>query len=259
MKEIIKKWYDTLNFPNEYDSAFEKLLSEAELTHSTVEEYKSTKDYKKDLLMSLYFCEATAEKAKIQGLPHEVLLETLSDIPTWTRAYWREHNDIGLYEYGWTTLAHNLYLHKLGRLEFMPSAGKMEVHIPAGEPMKPEECLRSFEKSVDFFGKYYPDFNYETYYTDSWLLDDTLENFLGKDSNILKFARLFKRSEKKESDAALRFTFGWSATRENLHTYKIRNGFMQKMYDYVMNGGKLYEVYGEIEKADIISGKLGKI
>ena len=31
------------------------------------------------------------------------------------------------------------------------------------------------------------------------------------------------------------------------------------MYDYVMNGGKLYEVYGEIEKADIISGKLGKI
>ena len=86
MKEIIKKWYDTLNFPNEYDGAFEKLLSETELTHSTVEEYKSTKDYKKDLLMSLYFCEATAEKAKKQGLPYEVLLETLSDIPTWSKS-----------------------------------------------------------------------------------------------------------------------------------------------------------------------------
>ena len=88
-------------------------------------------------------------------------------------------------------------------------------------------------------------------------MDDTLAKFLNKDSNILQFAKLFKTSKKKESDAALRFVFGWNATRDNLHTYKIQNGFMQKMYDYVMDGGKLYEVYGEIEKTDITHGRLG--
>lgn len=256
MKEIIKKWYDILNFPKEYDSAFEKLLSSAELTPCTIDEYKSTKDYKKDLLMSLYFCEATAKKSEEEGLPYDVLLDTLSDIPTWTKKYYREYNDIGLFEYGWTVLAHKLYLHKLGRLEFMPSADKMEVHIPAGDPFKPEDCIDSFKRSVVFFERYYPDFQYDTYYTCSWLLDDTLAKFLNKDSNILHFARFFEVSQKTESDDAIRFVFGWDATRENLSKYEIKNSFMQKLYDYVMDGGKLYHAYGEIKKADIISGKL---
>lgn len=257
MKEIIKKWYNILNFPREYDGAFEKLLSETELTPSTVDEYKSANDYKKDLLMSLYFCEATAENAEKQGLPYDVLLDSLSDIVTLTRAYYEERNDIGLYSYGWTVLAHKLYLHKLGRLEFMPSAGKMEVHIPRGEPFDPEACIESFKKSVDFFEKYYPDFEYDTYYTDSWLLDDeTLVQFLNKDSNILHFARFFDKQKKTESDDAIHFVFGYSAERGNLSKYAIKNSFMQKLYDYVMNGGKLYRVYGEIKKDDIVSGKL---
>ena len=257
MKQIIKKWYDTLKFPAECTNDFENLLASAELTPCAIDEYKITGNFKKDLMMSLYFCDEAAEKAKKQGLPRDVLLETLSDIPTWTNAHYHEYNDIGLLEYGWITLGLNLYLHKLGRLEFMPSADKMEVHIPAGEPLICSDCLQSFKMSVEFFEKYYPNFEYETYYTSTWLLDDTLAKFLNKDSNILQFAKLFKTSKKKESDAALRFVFGWNATRDNLHTYKIQNGFMQKMYDYVMNGGKLYEVYGEIEKTDITHGRLG--
>lgn len=258
MKEIIKKWYDILKFPKEYDSAFEKLLLETRLTPSTVDKYKSMNDYKTDLLMSLYFCEATAKKAEKQGLPFDVLLNSLSDIVTLTKIYYREYNTIGLSGYGWTTLAHRLYLHKLGRLEFMPSAGKMEVHIPRGEPFPPKTCIESFKSSVEFFGKYYPDFKYDTYYTDSWLLDDTLAQFLNKDSNILNFARLFEKSKKTESDDAIHFVFGSDAARENLSEYEIKNSFMQKLYDYVMNGGKLYRVYGEIKKEDIIGGKLEK-
>ena len=251
MKRIIKKWYDALNFPEEYADNFNGLIESAKLTPCTIGEYKSTGDFKKDLLMSLYFCEETEDKAKKRGLPYRVLLETLSDISAWTKAYWHENNDIGLLEYNWISLGLNLKLHKLGRLEFMPSADKMEVHIPTGEPLICSECLQSLKMSAEFFGRYYPDYEYETYCTYSWLLDDTLEKFLKKDSNILRFAKLFKTSKRKESDAALRYVFGWNATRENLHTYKVSNDFMQKMYDYIMMGGKLYEVYGEIKKTDI--------
>ena len=247
MKAIIKKWYD---------SYFEKLLSETELTPCTIDDYKSTKDYKMDLLMSLYFCESTAKKAKEQGLTYDVILDTFSDITKRVCAFVRENNELGMYGHEWTTLAHGLNLHKLGRLEFMPSADKMEVHIPAGEPFDTDACVDSFLKSVDFFDRYHPDFKYDTYSVDTWLLDDTLVRFLDKDSNILRFARLFDKKNKTESDDAIRFVFGWNATRENLSKFEIKNSFMQKLYDYITDGGKLYRVYGEIKKDDIVNGRL---
>ena len=256
MKEIIKKWYNILNFPKDYDDAFLKLLSESELTPCTTDDYKSTKDYKKDLLMSLYFCEATAQKTKERGLPYNVLLDTLSDIRKRVIAHYREYNDIGMFGYEWTVHTHRLRLYKLGRLEFMPADNKMEIHIPADEPFNREICIDSLKRSVDFFERYYPDFKYETYSVDSWLLDDTLAKFLNSNSNILRFAQLFDKSKRTESDDAIHFVFSCNATRENLSKYEIKNTFMQKLYDYVMSGGKLYRVYGEIKKTDIVSGKL---
>ena len=144
MKQIIKKWYDTLKFPAECTNDFENLLASAELTPCAIDEYKITGNFKKDLMMSLYFCDEAAEKAKKQGLPRDVLLETLSDIPTWTNAHYHEYNDIGLLEYGWITLGLNLYLPPIKWRCIFRRVNRLSVRIVCSHL----KCLLNSLKSI---------------------------------------------------------------------------------------------------------------
>ena len=200
--------------------------------------------------MSLYFCEEAMAESKKCGLPNDVFENTMSDIVAWTKAYEQEYHKLGLFEYSWISLGLKLRLHKLGRLEFMPAENEVEVHVPAGEPIDPNQCEESFRLAEQFFSKYYPDFLYDHYCIHSWLLDDTLARFLKPDSNILRFSDMFQKREKDENYSALRYVFGWNATKENLKSYIPKNHFMQGLYDYVLNDGKLYAVRG-IRKREV--------
>lgn len=246
MKKMIQKWYDQLHFPKEYRDEFETLLEWAKLSECTIADYQSTGDYQMDFLMSLYFCEEAVREAKKKGIPESVQLETLSDLVAWTKAYVGENQRLGLYEYSWVRLGLTQKLFKLGRLEFMPAENQVEVHIPAGAPVDPIQCEESFRLAENFFA----DLSYDRYCIHSWMLDDTLAKFLKPDSNILHFAAMFEKGERDESDSALRYVFGWNATRENLTKYTPKNHFMQAMYDYVLGGGKLYDVCGTREREE---------
>lgn len=248
MKEIIKNWYERLHFPEEYRKEFETLLADAALSECAISDYQGTGNFQMDFLMSLYFCEEALSEARKKGIPDEVQIETLSDLVAWTKAYVQENHRLGLYEYAWIRFGLTQKLFKLGRLEFMPAENCVEVHIPSGGPFDPALCEESFQRAEEFFPSCMPEHSYDHYCIHSWLLDDTLAKFLKPDSNILHFAGLFQPGDRNESDSALRYVFGWDATRENLRRYTPRNSFMQGMYDYVLGGGKLYEVYGTRER-----------
>ncbi len=246
MKTVIKKWYDTLGFPTYMQAEFDSLLENAELTPCTIEEYTSDSDYGRNLLMYLYFCENLKEKYAAKGISDDILLHTLSDIVIWATTFYGLYGKVGLEETGWLKNHLSGRLVRLGRLQFCMADGVMEVHIPEGEPLDPEECQKSFERSKTFFAKYFPDFKYDRYTCHSWLLDRTMLKFLKKDSNVEKFMNLFTETHSDKSDAALKYIFKWNTTRETLKDAEPKSTFAAKVKEYVLAGGELFETEGEI-------------
>ena len=247
MKNIIKKWYYKLSFPKEYDEAFEKILEKSSLEPATIDQYTYGKDYEKDFLMFLYFCEDLEKYYKKTGISEDILLDTLSDIVVWTKIHFRINKKIGLSETHWLVRHLSGRLFKLGRLQFCMESEEIEVHIQEGASLDEKECDESFEKAKVFFKNYFPMRKFKYFTCESWLLDDTLKKFLKPGSNILKFASRFTPYEKSESYSALTYIFERTATEKNLSKYKATSRFAEELKKYVLSGGKLYMVKGRID------------
>ena len=266
-KQIIKKWYKALGFPEEYNSDFESYLDSLELDGiSTIREYDGsshTAEY--NLLAYLYFCEDLSKKYGQLGIPDTVLYDTLSDIVTWSKVYYGIYGKVGLAEIEWLKNHVSFCLFKLGRLQFKMSPSKfdipeagicrgdsvMEIHIPEGGAMTPEQCKASIDAANDFFAEYFPDFKWEYYTCHSWLLDVGLSEILSERSNILAFQRMFKisKSAKEKSDAIIRYTFRWDTKRENLADASPKSSFAERIKAKALSGGEFFEALGYIKRS----------
>ncbi|MBQ8295811.1 MAG: DUF5596 domain-containing protein [Clostridia bacterium] len=259
-KEIVKKWYRELHFSPDYDEEFYACLQRTDLSDLTC--FQSY-DYKKNtpqknLLACLYFCEALEKEYQEAGISREILLDGLLDLVLWNESYYQVHQHIGLTEFPWLDRTFLMQIFRLGRLQFsmFPSefdieelgvkVGEpvLEVHIPGGLALRYEECEKSFAQAKVFFQKYYPDFPQEWCICHSWLLDETMLPLLGENSNVAKFQTFFTPIGKNESDSAIRFTFLWNTTRENLENVQPKSGFARRLKEKALAGETFYEVLG---------------
>ena len=264
MKEVIKKWYYKLGFPDDMDEAFESALKKPSLDNTlTVKSYNTKEnDGAKNLLYFLYFCEDLAQKYETKAIPEEILLDTLGDIVTWTKIWSGLKGELYLGELEWLKRHLEGRLFKLGRLQFcmansefdIPEKGLVkgapviEVHIPEGEPLSHEACLNSIDMARDFFARYYPEFDYSLFTCHSWLLDASLGEFLPPHSNILKFANLFKIVRQDPSDALLGYLFKWGAKREQIKSLTPSSSLAAKVKEAAMSKRVFYESLGYIVK-----------
>ncbi len=246
MKSIIKKWYDNLGFPKEWEKEFNELIENKKFSPCNIEEYNDAEDVARNLPMYLFFCEKLQKKYESVNIPEKILFDTLSDIVIWAKVHYDIHGTLGLSETKWLRRHLTMKLFKLGRLQFCMADGELEIHIPSGEAMFPEQCEASICQSKQFFKTYFPDFVYDKYTCHSWMLDDTLLNFLSEGSNIIKFMRMFEIKSREKSDAALKYIFRFDATRENVSTFPAESSLAKKIRQYVIDGGLLYEALGEI-------------
>ena len=143
------------------------------------------------------------EKYKEKNIADEVFDATFYDITLWAKECHRKHGFYGLEEAYWIGMSAHMKLFRLGRLQFEPVEAEedmtgekvqfkkgtrlLNVHIPAGERMELEDCMKSFEMAEEFFGD-----SYEGYTCDSWLLAPALKQFLPEESNIIRFQNLFE-------------------------------------------------------------------
>ena len=114
--------------------------------------------------------------------------------------------------------------------------------------MTPELCDASFAAAKEFFAKYYPEFVYKCFTCHSWLLDRTLTNVLGDDSNIIRFQNRFTPVRNDESDALFGYIFGWKTTRYQALKVCCAGLLAVKVQKYARAGGKFYETLGWIQK-----------
>ncbi len=66
----------------------------------------------------------------------------------------------------------------------------LEVHIPQGEKMDFNECLKSFDAAKKFFPKYFG-YEFKAFVCWSWLLDPVWKTLLEKNTNIRRFCEPF--------------------------------------------------------------------
>ena len=70
-----------------------------------------------------------------------------------------------------------------------PGDPVLHLHIPVGGPMDHAECGESMRWAAQWFPEHFPEWPYEAYCCNSWLLDTQLQEFLPPESNIARFQR----------------------------------------------------------------------
>lgn len=263
VSQIIEKWYKALKFDSKFDAEFYEALQTIPISPDTnISTYPlDTMEGKKNLLSFLYMCEQVEKEYQKNEICDEILLDTLSDIVVWCNEWSRIKGELFLGTTGWLSNHMRLQLFKLGRLQFciepmnetlqnLGAGGDyyIGVHIPACGPLSIEDCERSFVMAKTFLEEYYPQVNYTHFSCNSWLLDDTLREFLPPKSNILRFAEMFTIVDSKESDDITRYVFGRNITRENIGEAVCHSAFAGKIKKAIMGGKQFYCVRGLIAK-----------
>lgn len=264
VKEIIEKWYKRLEFPIEYDKEFYQALDSIPISDAiTLEKYDlECKDGKRNLLSCLFMCEETERKCKEKSIPDEIITQTLKDIVNWCINWSNVKGELYLGELNWLNRHLNGNIFQIGRLQFamaktnhdIPSYGVkagdnvIEIHIPQGKSLTVKECENCIENAKIFFEKYFPQFNYTVFTCSSWLLDETLKEYLSADSGIIQFGNMFDKVDEEESNALIRYLFAWDTTILNIQYRHPVSSFAEKVKKAVLKGVKFHETLGVIKK-----------
>ena len=207
------------------------------------------------------------EKYTLKGIPEQIFFDTFSDIKIWCDNAFEQYKKRGLVNIRWIAKHLSMKIFRIGRLQYefsrfaiLPHAkignvlkcpyriGEkcVTLHIPQGEKLDNDACIKSLEEANAFFAKYYPDYKYRCYTVITWLLNPDLENVLGKDSNIVRFGKMFTLlGYVPDSDMNERRVFGYAKDRAN---YIADNALRKYTLDRIKNGKPLYSYNGFRDK-----------
>ena len=211
----------------------------------------------------LYSVEFTYPKYQKAVISDEIYFETMKDIAVWCE----NNNNKGLKNLPWIKNHLNFELFKLGRLQFqiykcdnrtlnydlLPfnfGENLIYAHISQGEKLVYAECVNSLKNAKRFFCEYFPNYDFDYFFCESWLLYGENWQFMNSSSNILQFSTLFDLVYSFDDDRqAIERIFGKrqlikSKYQENTALQRSAKRFMQ-------NGGKLGEGIGILFKGDI--------
>ncbi|RJX40477.1 hypothetical protein D3P09_00145 [Paenibacillus pinisoli] len=167
--------------------------------------------YRQKLLyLFVRFAMDAYEEYQVRGISDDVYFNTFSDIRIWSEVCCRDFGEYGIEEYNWLQEHVRLRLFRLGRMQFQPIAMEgdvkagdvivenkqlvLNVHIPEGGALSPQEVAHSFSLARAFFRGITP-----VFICQSWLLYPGLDHIMKSDSNILQFQRLFHIYEVDEA------------------------------------------------------------
>lgn len=215
------------------------------------------------LAVCVRYCEYTKEFYIQKGISEKIFYDTIKDISVWCL----NNNNKGLKNYLWIKNHLKGELFRIGRLQFQMYHCKniklnydllpfdygdnlIYVHIPQGEKLIFSDCVDSLVKAKDFFAEYFPDFDYEFFFCESWLLYNENWQFMKIDCNILQFQSLFDIVYSDDNDSqAIGRIFG---KRHLLKSKYPENTSLQKSArKYMLNGNRLGIGIGIIAKDEI--------
>lgn len=265
--ERIKKWFDLLDFPQEFQEEFYREIVENKISLPdalTVNELAERKDFRLNLVYCLAECEKAVERFISKGIPEQYFRANAREIVVEAIQCRKNYGMLGIDDIRWVDLFLRCErIFRIGCLNFdMEIAGEhgceggnirkddsvVLVHIPSDGRLDSAQCVQSFRDAEIFFAKYFPEFTYKCFVCGSWLLDDGLGAFLDEKSNILAFQKLFTLYKKEESRSLIRYVFSRTTTPDNISEFPAKNSLQRQLRDYIVKGGKTYEGFGTRER-----------
>ena len=217
------------------------------------------------LAVILCLAKKAKEKYEEMGISDEIYYDTMSDIKIWCE----NNQNRGLKNYGWLKNHVSMELFRLGRLQFqlyecknptllyhkLPfSYGErlLYVHIPQGQKLEKELCIESIRMAEEFFKKYFPDFRYKCFFSETWLLNEGNREFMKSDSNIVSFMSLFDihYSLPYQLQAIERIFGKKQLLKKN---YPENTDLQKRAKAYMLSGGKPGVGIGTIRRSDCSS------
>ena len=80
----------------------------------------------------------------------------------------------------------------------------LALHIPGGEGYTPERVKSSCEKALAFYDRYYPEYHYIGFWSESWLYDPGLREIVKPERNIVRVQRQFYCYPVEEGDRMIK-------------------------------------------------------
>ncbi len=80
----------------------------------------------------------------------------------------------------------------------------LALHIPGGEGYTPERVKSSCEAALAFYDRYYPEYRYLGFWSESWLYDPGLRRMLEPERNIIRVQRQFYCYPTPEGESMIR-------------------------------------------------------
>ncbi len=80
----------------------------------------------------------------------------------------------------------------------------LALHIPGGEGYTPERVRSSCEEALAFYDRYYPEYHYIGFWSESWLYDPGLREIVKPDRNIVRVQKQFYCYPVEEGDRMIK-------------------------------------------------------
>lgn len=177
-----------------------------------------------------------------RGIPVDVSWSTLEDTGLQVAHYQTRNGRPGFDGAFWLWPHFRGEVFRLGRLQYtfgqLDSEPALEVHIPALGPMTPAACDESFGWANRFFPQHFPERPMRIATCESWLLDPQLGDYLGPETNIMRFQNRFTlvpdRSRAADEDV-IRFAFGFLPA--SIDDLPQRTTLERAVVTHLRNGG----------------------
>ena len=261
--EIIKEQYHALGFDKRLDAPFYELLVKESIdpTVTAMTASLNGSEGQKTALTLLYLSYFMKVEYIERGIDEEMYERMISGIKGRIENTYLQKGSFAVGDCEWYRLFLAARLFRIGRLWFdlkpspvdIPSKQVKKgdnivgIHVPGGEPLCYDACVRSISDAKAFISMHFPDFNYRYMTCISWLLDDSIRDLLGENSNILKFATLFEIVSTNKSDGIIRFVFGNGAKREDLPSISPAGRFKTALREQALAGRVFYDRRGVID------------
>ena len=155
----------------------------------------------------------------------------------------------------WTYRQISMSLFRIGTLEYefpaQEEAGSIAIHIPSDADLSMASVDASLSAAENFFSSVYPDYAYDRYTCDSWLLAPALGSLLSGDSNIVSFQRRFTLTEETLDDSGcLEWLFG-SPQDKNPENLPENTRLQRAAKKLLLSGGHIGAASGILRRTDI--------
>lgn len=152
-------------------------------------------DQWKMLYCQLECARRLSERYRQRGIEGTVYADTMKCFTRFLKECGKKNGRM-FFDRGWWTYRQvSMALFRIGTLEYefdtQEGENTVAVHIPSDADLSPEAVDRSFGEAGAFFRDYFPEYKYDRYTCESWLMSPVLKQMLPDRSNIVSFQERF--------------------------------------------------------------------